>query len=291
MFQSLLSLLLAGSLSLGSWTGTGHELIFDDKSLLSVSILPHKNEEIAVPASLSAQTALAVDLKTQSRLYEKSALTPVPIASLTKLMTAALILEENDPHTLVTVSTNAADTPGSHMGLYAGEQISVLNLLYGLFIVSGNDAAVALAEFNAGTEAAFIEKMNGLAQKLGLQDTHYNNTTGLDSGEAYSTARDLITLSTHLLQDESVREIVKNSKITVESTTGDRHELINTNILLGQMGISGLKTGKTPAAGECFIALALSPEGHEILSVVLGSQNRFVDTKILLDWIDHAYSW
>ena len=177
------------------------------------------------------------------------------------------------------------------MGLYAGEQISVRNLLYGLLINSGNDAATALAEHNAGSETAFIEKMNTLADKFGLHNTHYKNTTGLDASGSYSTARDLATLSTHLLQDESVREMVSQSTITVTSETGDAHELINTNILLGQLGIKGFKTGTTPAAGECLIALAENEQGHEILSIVLGSKNRFADTKILVDWTYRAYVW
>lgn len=290
MFQSLLSLILAGSLTLGSF-GANEETAFNDKLLLSVSSIPMQQEEFVAPASMSAQTILAVDLDTQAILYEKNSAARVPIASLTKLMTAALVLEENDPNSVVTVSSNAASATGSSMGIYAGEQITVKNLLYGLLIASGNDAALALAEYNAGSEKAFIEKMNTMSDKLGLEDTHYKNADGLDNSGAYSSARDLAALTTHLLKDDSVREIVKQSKITVTSETGDQHELINTNILLGQLGITGFKTGTTPSAGECLIALAVSPDGHEILSVMLGSKSRFVDTKILVDWIYRAYVW
>lgn len=290
MFQSLLSLLLASSLSLGSVAGT-NTVNFDDKTLLSVSSMPTRQEEYIAPADMSGLNILAVDLETQAILYEKNSMTRVPIASLTKLMTAALVLEENDPSAIVTVSSNAASATGSRMGLYSGEQISVRNLLYGLLIESGNDAALALAEYNAGSEKAFIEKMNAMADKLGLDDTHYKNANGLDVSGAYSSARDLAALTTHLLKDDSIREIVNQSKVTVSSETGDQHELVNTNILLGQDGIKGFKTGTTPLAGECLIALAESPDGHEILSVVLGSNSRFVDTKILVDWIYRAYVW
>ncbi len=290
MFQSLLSLLLASSLSLGSVAGT-NTVSFDDKTLLSVSSMPTQQEEYVAPADMSGLNILAVDLETQAILYEKNSMARVPIASLTKLMTAALILEENDPSAVVIVSANAASATGSRMGLYSGEQITVRNLLYGLLIESGNDAALALAEYNAGTEKAFIEKMNAMANKLGLDDTHYKNANGLDVSGAYSSAHDLAALTTHLLKDESIREIVNQSKVTVSSETGDQHELINTNILLGQDGIKGFKTGTTPLAGECLIALAESPDGHEILSVVLGSKSRFTDTKILVDWIYRAYVW
>lgn len=291
MFQSLLSLLLASSLSLGSsFTGENVER-FDDKILLSVSPIPIQQEEYLQPGSMSGTSILAIDLETQAILYEENAMDRVPIASLTKLMTAAIILEENDPNDIVTVSENAANTTGSSMNLHAGEQISIRNLLYGLMIESGNDAALALAEHNAGSEVAFIEKMNRNAEKLGLEDTYYKNTNGLDSAGAYSSARDLAALSSHILQDESIREMVKQSSITVSSENGDEHELVNTNILLGQMGVKGFKTGKTPLAGECLITLADSPNGNEILTVVLGSANRFSDTKILIDWIYRAYVW
>ncbi|MFA4814653.1 MAG: D-alanyl-D-alanine carboxypeptidase family protein [Candidatus Gracilibacteria bacterium] len=291
MFQSLLSFLLASSLSLGSFASDGSEASFNDKTLLSVFAIPVQQEEFVAPATMSGEAILAVDLETQATLYEKNATNRVPIASLTKLMTAALVLEENDPNAVVTVSANAASASGSRMGLRTGEEITVRNLLYGLLIESGNDAALALAEYNAGSESSFIEKMNAMADKLGLDDTHYKNADGLDNTGAYSSARDLAVLTTHLLKDESIREIVNQSKITVSSETGDEHELINTNILLGQLGIKGFKTGKTPYAGECLVALAESPDGHEILSIVLGSGNRFADTKILVDWIYRAYVW
>lgn len=290
MFQSLLSLILAGSLTLGSFAASD-SAAFNDKLLLSVSSIPMQQEEFVAPAEMSASSILAVDLDTQAILYERNSTVRVPIASLTKLMTAAIILEENDPSAVVTVSSNAASATGSSMGIYTGEQITVKNLLYGLLIVSGNDAARALAEYNAGSEKAFIEKMNTMANKLGLEDTHYKNVDGLDNTGAYSSARDLAALATHLLKDDSVREIVNQSKTTVKSETGDEHELINTNILLGQLGIKGFKTGTTPLAGECLIALAESPDGHEVLSVMLGSKSRFVDTKILVDWIYRAYVW
>lgn len=291
MFQSLLSLLLASSLTLGASTTDENAQLFDDKTLLSVSPIPIQQEEYLEPASMSGISILAIDLETQAILYEKNAMERVPIASLTKLMTAAILLEENDPNDIVTVSQNAASATGSRMGLYAGEQVSVRNLLYGLMIESGNDAALALAEHNAGSESAFIEKMNSNAKKLGLEDTYYKNANGLDVAGAYSSARDLAALSSHILQDDSIREMVNQSSITVSSESGDEHELLNTNILLGQMGIKGFKTGKTPLAGECLITLAETPDGHEILTVVLGSNNRFADTKILVDWIYRAYVW
>ncbi len=290
MFQSLISLLLASALSFTS-VNSNTEQDFDAKTLLSISPLPVQKEDMVSPGEIYAESALALDLETQSILYEKNSYDRRPIASLTKLMTAYIIFKENDPSSIVTVSAHAAGTEGSRMGLKTGERISVRNLLYGLLIESGNDAAAALAEFNAGDEKTFIDKMNEEAKNLGLENTHYANTTGLDNANAYSTAHDLLVLSSHLLEDNGIREIVKNSSYEVTGENGEVHKLNNTNILLGQLGIAGLKTGTTVNAGECLVALAKNPEGHEILTVVLGSSDRFIDTKILVDWIYRAFTW
>lgn len=291
MFQSFISFLLASTLSLSTAGGNiDNPNNFDDSVLLSVAKIPVQEEQLS-PGFISAEAALAVDLESQTTLYERNSSARLSIASLTKLMTAYIVLEENNPDDIVTISSTAANKTGSRMGLYEGETITIRNLLYGLLIKSGNDAAVALAEFNAGSESAFVNKMNTRAQELGMFDTHFTNTTGLDSEAAYSSARDMTLLSSHLARDPNIREIVKLSSTEVTSTSGYVHRLVNTNILLGQLGIKGLKTGKTPGAGECLITLAESEDGHEILTIVLGSDNRFADTKILVDWIYRAYSW
>jgi D-alanyl-D-alanine carboxypeptidase (penicillin-binding protein 5/6) len=246
--------------------------------------------EEALPPELSGESVFAVDLESKSVLYEKNANERRPIASLTKLMTAYIILNENDPGTVVMVSPNAAATGGSTMGLYAYEKITIKDLLYGLLIVSGNDAAVALAEYNAGSAAMFVEKMNKTAAEMGLNDTFYADVAGLEGSTAYSTARDLTVLSTYLLSKSGVREIVNQKSVTVTSVSGQTHKLVSTNILLGMLGIKGLKTGKTSLAGECLVALA-DTQAHEFLTVVLGSQYRFVDTKVLVNFIQKNFTW
>jgi serine-type D-Ala-D-Ala carboxypeptidase (penicillin-binding protein 5/6) len=292
MLQNLLSLLLAGTLSL---SGLGSADLaadtFDDASLLSVAPIPQHNTEYLAPGTMSTTAVMALDLESQTVLYEENASARLPIASLTKLMTAYIVLEENDTDSVVIVSQNAADTVGSSMGIYAGEQITVKDLLYGLLIESGNDAAVALAEHNAGSVQTFVEKMNQKTQELGMYNTNYANTTGLDSSVAYSSARDLALLSSHLVRNPSIKEIVRYQSADVTSLSGTSHHLESTNILLGQYGVKGLKTGRTPAAGQCFISYAESPSGNEVITVVLGSGNRFGDTSTLLDWIYRAYTW
>ncbi len=289
MFQSLISLLLASTLTLGS--GAADVNRFDDSVLLSVSPVPEQKTEIPALGYMSAYSVLALDMDSQAILYERNSNAQVSVASLTKLMTAAIILDENNPHTTAIVSANAANTVGSRMGLYTGEEITVKNLLYGLLIQSGNDAAVALAEHNAGSVDAFVAKMNAKADKLGLENTHYSNPTGLDSSLAYSSAKDLALLSSRILEYPEIQEIVPLQSTEVLSNTGHTHFLESTNELLGQLGIKGLKTGRTVAAGECLISLAETPEGKEVLTIVLGSENRFGDTRTLLEWLYNAYSW
>lgn len=285
MFKSLLSLLLASTLSLGG-ISTNQFNAFNETSLLSVASIPTKRAELVAPAEMSATAVIAIDLESQTILFKKNSDLKLPIASLTKLMTAYILLDEEDPDAMVTVSQNAAAITGSRMGLRSGEKISVKNLLYGLLIPSGNDAAVALAEYNSGTEKDFVKKMNAKSKLLGLDQTQYTNSTGLDSGESYSTPHDLALLASYLIRDNTIRQIVNMKEAEVAG-----HKLENTNTLLGQMGIKGIKTGRTDAAGECLVTLAENAAGKEVLIVVLGSSNRFYDTKILLDWIYRAYIW
>ncbi len=285
MFKSLLSLFLASTLSLGNY-GPYVFHAFDDSSLLSVASIPVKKAEMVAPAPISAEAGIAIDIESQTVLFQKNSDLKLPIASLTKLMTAYITLDEEDPDAIVTISANAAATPGSRMGLRTGEKITVKNLLYGLLIPSGNDAAVALAEYNAGNEKEFVKKMNKKARQIGLDQTQYANSTGLDKGESYSTPHDLALLASYLIRDNTIREIV-----SLKSAEVSGHKIESTNTLLGQMGIKGIKTGFTEAAGECLVTLAVNQASKEVLIVVLGSRDRFLDTKILLDWIYRAYIW
>lgn len=287
-FQNLISFLLASALHFG---GTNANETFNDASLLSVMSIPVQKEDAQILSNISAESALAIDINSNAIFFEKNDTERRKIASLTKLMTAYIILNENDPNSVVSVSQNAAGIGGSRMGLMEGEQITIKDLLYGLLIESGNDAATALAEFNAGSESAFVEKMNTTAKKLGLENTSYANTMGLDAENAYSTVHDLSVLAVHLLKDQTIRDIIKISSIEITSLSGQTHKLVNTNILLGESGIKGFKTGSTTEAGECLIGLADTSNGKEVLTIVLGSKSRFIDTKVLVEWINNNFVW
>ncbi len=298
MLKALLSLLLASTLHATPMIqgDFSHKTAWQREPILSVQPLPIISEEVAIP-ELSAGSALAIDLTSGKILHEKNAETTRPIASLTKLMTALIIAEEELPGSVVTISENAATTEGSTVWLNIGEEITVKDLMYGMMIASGNDAAMALAEYNAGSMENFVRKMNQKAEQLGLENTNYSNPMGFDSGYNYSTARDQALLSMYTLQNEFLMEPVDLVEYEAESQSGITHEYLSTNQLLGNdlglagVEVHGLKTGRTPDAGECLITVSTFPEDQQIMTVVLGSTDRFGDTELLIDWIYKSTTW
>ncbi|OGJ47554.1 hypothetical protein A2344_02505 [Candidatus Peregrinibacteria bacterium RIFOXYB12_FULL_41_12] len=269
----------------------GSEEEFELRDLIEIKSTPTLKENKIEPV-IYADAAYALDITSNTILYTNNEHDKLAIASLTKLMTAYIILEEEQLGDIVTVSRNASSKEGSKMWLGSGETITVEALLYGLLIQSGNDAATALAEFNAGSEENFVEKMNQKAKLLGLDETHFTTASGIDD-EGYSTAQDLARLSMYLLKNDFIRNITSLTSATVTGTDGyPTHNLTSTNELLDSyLNVKGLKTGKTGGAGECLIAVGENAAQHEILTVMLGSEDRFGETKLLLDWIYNSYVW
>lgn len=250
-------------------------------------------DNVHISPIIQASGSIATDLETGEILYSKNPHTRLKMASITKLMTILIILEENSLEEVATVSNNAAQTEGSTMFLRAGEQITIENLLYGALINSANDAAVVLAEHNAGTVDKFVEKMNRKGKDLGLLNTHFSNPIGLDQSTNYSSAYDIAHLANYLYHNKFIKKAAKVKNLEVSSTSGSYiHELESTNQLLDSyLKINGLKTGKTDAAGLCLVAIAENDKGHEIITVVLDSPARFEESKILIDWVFRAYQW
>lgn len=271
----------------------------------------------------------------------------MPIASLTKLMTVTIILEENNIKDIATVSNHATTTPGSKIWLAPGEKISVENLLNAALINSANDAAVALAEYNSGNTADFVNKMNQKSKELGLFSTFFINPTGLDTEKVpgentnresaaspkktaaenkngsgptgiqggtqlilpaetalkqfepklpqdnYSTAYDLSLLGRYAFGKSFVRRTVGKKEFEIASSNEKlKHKLKNTNALLDSyLKVLGLKTGTTDEAGECLISVIENDSGNQILTVILNSQDRYKETKILADWVFRTYTW
>jgi D-alanyl-D-alanine carboxypeptidase (penicillin-binding protein 5/6) len=236
--------------------------------------------------AVTARAALVVDLDAGQTLYALRPNEPLPPASTAKLMTALVTVRRADLKARVVVSVRAAGTPGSRMGLVAGETLTVRDLLYGLLLPSGNDAAVALAEHVAGSEAAFVRLMNEAAAELGLRGTRFTNAHGNDEPGETTSAADLVLMVRAVLAYPLLAQIVATPSV---QTAG--RALTNTNELLGvYRGADGVKTGTTDLAGECLVA-SVTRDGHRLLTVVLGSQDRYADTRALLDFVDRGWRW
>lgn len=302
MISTFLSLFTAGTLMTNDVPAAApHVMPWNENVLLEVTDVPEKNEKNIAPV-IEAEAAIVVDLKNGLILYEKNIHEQLHIASLTKLMTTTIVLEENDGSEVATVSQNAANTDGTKIWLAPGEKITVENLLYAALIESANDSAVALAEHNAGSVEAFVKKMNKKAYEIGLYSTSFSNPTGLDIENTppeetlngnISTAYDLTLLARYAYGKSFVRRAVSKKELEVASTNeGLQHKLESTNQLLDSyLNVLGLKTGTTDNAGQCFIAVIQNEEGNDILTVVLNSPSRFQETKLLADWTFRTYNW
>lgn len=237
---------------------------------------------------LSAKSTFVVDLDSQISLYNLNENERLPIASLAKLMTALVILEENELNEVVTISPEVQQTEGSRIWLYPNETITVGNLLKGMLIPSGNDAAYELARYNAGSLEEFTKKMNKVAFYLGLENSHFEDPAGLDDEHSYSTAKDLAIISKHILKNAFIRQITQIQETTITSLDGRiEHKLKNTNKLLGVSNAHGLKTGTTDLAKECLISL-MTIRNNEVIIIILGSEDRYQDTKMLYNLLENT---
>lgn len=224
------------------------------------------------PPEISAPSAVLADLDSGQVLFQKDARQRRPIASITKIATALVVLERSDPQELVTVSATAAGdgiTPGvSELGLQAGEQIRVDDLVYALMLQSANDAAVALAEHVSGSVDAFVRAMNAEARRLGMRHTRFYSPNGLDD-RGYSTALDLARLTRAAYAEPLFERIDTTRFHEIASPSGPPREIQNRNVLLWlYKGAIGGKTGFTTAAGFCVVAVA-QREGIRLAAVIL----------------------
>lgn len=244
----------------------------------------------AAGPEVNARAALLMEKSTGQVLYEANAHAPLELASVTKVMTMLLIMEALDAgtitkETMVPVSATAAGMGGSQVYMEEGEEFSVHDMLKAIAVASGNDACVAMAEYLAGSESAFVEKMNARAAELGMTNTTFRNACGLDTEGHLSTARDVAVLSRYLLN--TCPELLHYTGIWTDSLRNGQTQLVNTNKLLRRYsGITGLKTGTTSGAGVCISASA-TRDGLTLIAVVLGSPSsadRFHSATTLLDY-------
>jgi D-alanyl-D-alanine carboxypeptidase (penicillin-binding protein 5/6) len=246
---------------------------------------PSPTWKVAPAPGVSSGAAVLMDWKTGRVLYQKDAYTRRAPASTTKVLTAILALERGKLTDQVKVSKRAAYTVGSSMYIKPGEVYSLHDLLYGLLLRSGNDAATAIAEHIAGSVENFAVLMNQKAKELGAVNSQFANPHGLTDSRHYSTAYDLALITRHALQNETFRTIVaiRETPLTFEYLHRDV-VLHNTNRLLRMMpDADGVKTGTTAAAGACLIASA-TRDDQKLVAVVLRAGNRWNDAAKLLEW-------
>lgn len=224
-------------------------------------------------------------------LWARQPTRPLPPASLTKIMTALLVLERNRPEDLVTASTAAADETGAQLGLKPGEQMRVADLLAATLLTSANDACHALADHFAGSESQFVALMNRRAQTLGLAQTRFRNACGHDQPGHQSSAQDLAVLAQVAMNQPAFASLVATVRMTVSTVNNSRSfQLENKNELVGRYpGAIGIKTGFTVKAGKCVVAVA-ERDGRRALLVLLNAPDRWWTAVAMLDraFSDHA---
>ncbi|TSC86307.1 MAG: Uncharacterized protein G01um10147_919 [Microgenomates group bacterium Gr01-1014_7] len=277
---------------------------FAENSLISLQI-PQNNSNVAgiqkynIPPvakglpipQLSARAILVKDLGTDTILYQKDANARFPVASTTKIMTALVASEYFKPNSVLTVKDGAGIT-GAKVGLVKGENLSFSSMLYGMLLPSGNDAAFAIAENYPGGVLGFISAMNKKAAALNLANTHFDNPAGFDSPKHFSSARDLGIITEEALKNYRLARIFATKETDIVSLDKKyKHQLANLNKLLSQVkGVLGVKTGYTEGAKENLITF-VDRDGHQILTVVLGSDDRFGESTKLIEWIYQNFTW
>ena len=244
----------------------------------------------------NGKSGILIEAKSGKIIYEKDKDKKMSIASLTKMIGQIIILEEIEAGNIkwtdvVTVSKNASDMGGSQIYLEEGEKISVEDLMKGISVSSGNDAIVAMAEYISGSESKFVQRMNRVAKKLKLKNTHFSNCTGLDEKDHYSTSNDLSIVARNLILNHP--DILKFSSIYedyLRENTDRKFWLVNTNKLINFYdGADGLKTGHTDDAGYCLAATALR-NNLRLIGIVLGEENSKIRNQEMIEMLDYGFN-
>lgn len=256
-------------------------------------IIVYAEEDLAP----NAKSAIMIEASTGEILFQKNKDEKLPPASMTKMMSMLLIMEEIEKGSLkwdevITASSNAASMGGSQIFLEAGEKMTVEELLKGISIASGNDATVAMAERISGSEESFVKKMNDKVKELGLKNTHFSNATGLTIDNHYSSSYDMAMIAKELIKHEKILEFTGTYEEYLRKNTESPFWLVNTNRLVRFYdGVDGLKTGFTKEAGYCLTSTA-KREGMRLITVVMNeetSEKRSADTSRMLDYGFNTY--
>jgi serine-type D-Ala-D-Ala carboxypeptidase (penicillin-binding protein 5/6) len=269
---------------------TNREKIYPSETLAQYQPSPQPLLKNKLSPAIFARSYIILDQETNTILASKDEHLRLAPASTTKLVSALTALNIYPLNEQVTVKE--AYPIGKNMELQAGETLTVSDLVSGLLIHSANDAAYTLARHNTASVSGFIKQMNHLAQSYDLFDTNFTNFDGIDQTDHYSSAYDLSQIARLSLKSAVIRKAASTKEAYVTDTTNTYyHHLETTNELLGAIPeVKGLKTGWTDLAGECFIGL-IEVDGHELITVVLGSQDRFFETQKMIDWIKRNVVW
>lgn len=233
---------------------------------------------------ISAEAGIIIAADTGEVIYEKNPDDRLPMASTTKIMTAITALESSGKDDIVTVSANAERQEGTSLYLKRGDKIRMEDLLYGLMLNSGNDAAVAVAEYISGSVENFSCEMNKKAEKIGIKNSSFKNPSGLDDAEHYTTARDLALISAYAMQNTDFKTIVSTKEKSVRVNNAETLYFANHNKLLKRYdGAIGVKTGYTKRSGRCLVSAA-ERNGVMLIAVTLNDPNDWNDHENMLDY-------
>ena len=254
-----------------------------------------ENTDNDLNLATNAKGAIMIEASTGKIIYEKNADEQLPMASMTKMMTLLLIMEEIETGNLkwdemITASEHAASMGGSQIFLSVGEQMSVEDMVKGICIGSGNDAAVAMAERIGGTEENFVKMMNEKVTKLGLKNTHFENACGLDSDNHYSSAHDMAMIAKELVKHEKILEYTGTYEDYLRKNTDKSFWLVNTNKLVRYyQGVDGLKTGYTNTAGYCITTTA-KRNNLRLVTVVMGEPSSAIRNNETTSMLDYGFN-
>ena len=254
-------------------TAGGLSLLFSDS-----------NNTFAESYNTSAKAMCVMEASSQRVLAQKNSSAQLPMASTTKIMTAITAIESGvDLDKVFEISPKAVGVSGTSLYLRAGEKFTLRDLLYGLMLISGNDASVAIGEYVGGSVEKFVEMMNKKAQEIGATNSHFDNTHGLDSKNHYTTAYDLALITSYAMQNPTFKEIVSTKNIKITNSDGKNRYLKNKNKLLSSLeGCNGVKTGFTDDAGRCLVT-SCERDGMDVVCVVLNCGPMFEESAALLD--------
>ena len=269
--------------------------IFMTKVLATDSSVEANNNNDNVNLANGAKSAIMIEASTGKIIFEKNAHDKLPMASMTKMMTLLIIMENIESGNLkwdekVTTSVHAASMGGSQIFLEVGETMTVSELVKGICIASGNDAAVSMAERIGGTEEEFVKMMNKKAKELGLKDTNFVNACGLDNDNHYSSAYDMAMIGKELVKYDKILEYTGTYEDYLRKNTDKSFWLVNTNKLVRYYsGVDGLKTGYTETAGYCITTTA-KKNNMRLISVVMGEESSANRNSEVVDMLNYGFN-